>query len=375
MEIRIEKKPLAGILAHAAKVAVRKVNMTLLETVRLQALPAGRLVVSATDLEVGYTRATEAKITKPGVVCANAKAIADVVKAAPGDDLVLAMKGTVLEVRSGKSTWRLNTITADGFPELSRAGTEPAPAALDCGKHDLRVALRRVLHAVSEDETRHNLCGVYLEPLNEQVILVATDGHRMAKDELEVGSAPSKGGWLSAPMILPKKGVEELLRFLDENNGAGSLSVVGSSLVYSHEGARLEVRLIDGRFPAWREVWREGASVLTLDRARFLGTLRRMSILGDQTSAVKLQVEGGKVTLSRTDPDRGESLEEIEPARDVAFTARLGFSPLYMREACESFDGERVQVIVGDELHPILVRDEVSPHPGAHAAIIMPMRV
>ena len=371
MEIRIEKKPLAGILAHAAKVAVRKVNMTMLETVRLQALPTGHLVVSATDLEVGFTRSTAAKIPKPGATCANAKALADVVRAAPGDELVLALKGTVLEVRSGKSTWKLNTVAADGFPELSRAGTEPAAVALDCGKHDLRVALRRVLYAVSDDDTRHNLCGVFLEAAGDRAVLVATDGHRMAKDELEAGSA----AWIPAPMIVPKKGVEELLRSLDEHDGAGSLSVVGSSLVYSHEGARIEVRLIDGRFPAWRDVWREGESVLALDRARFLGALRRMSILGDQGAAVKLQVEGGTVTLSRVDPDRGESLEEIEPVQEASFTARIGFSPPYMREACESFDGEQVEVILGDDHHPIVVRDPGSKRPNVHAAIIMPMRV
>jgi DNA polymerase-3 subunit beta len=371
MEIRIEKKPLAGILAHAAKVSAKRAGMVALETVKLEAMPDGRVVVSATDLELGYTHSTPAKSSKPGALLVDAKVFADVVRAAPTDEVHLERKGNVLVVRSGKSTWRLAIADAALFPGVDAGKAE---RFLDCAKHDLRVAIRRVLYAVSDEETRHALCGVLFEPHEGRLVLVATDGHRMAKDELEEGSAPLRDSWLQAPVIVPSKGVEELLRLLDENSGAGSLGMTGSALVYQHEGVRLSVRLIDGRYPAWRDVWREGAMVLEVPRVPFLATLRRMTILGDATKAMRLTIEGGVITLSRTDPDKGESVEEVEPVRPPDFTARIGFAGAYMREACDSFSGETVELMLGDELHPIVVRDPGAKVIGQHGAIIMPMR-
>lgn len=372
MEIRIEKKPLAGILAHAAKVAVKRANMTALEAVKLEALPDGRVVVSATDLALGFAHATEAKVGRPGATLVDARLFSDVVRAAPTDEVSIEQKNNALVVRSGPSTWKLATMGASLFPGLDPAQPKDV---LDCGKHDVRAALRRVLYAVSDDEARHALCGVLFEPYQDRLVLVATDGHRMAKDELEEGSAPSKGGWLKAPTVVPQKGLEELLRLLDENNGAGALGMTDSALVYQHEGVRLSVRLIDGRFPAWRDVWRSGAMILEVPRVLFLAALRRMTILGDATKAMRLTIEGGVVTLSRTDPDKGESVEELEPVRAPDFTARIGFAGGYMREACESFGGETVELMLGDELHPIVVRDPGAKVIGQHGAIIMPMRV
>jgi DNA polymerase III subunit beta len=378
MELRIPVAELARAVSLMQGIVQRKNTMPILSHVLFEVTAgndgAGRLVLSATDLDVGMRTERACEAVQQGSVTIPARALADMVRVLPGPDVSLKrLPNQHVEVKSGRTKARLLALSADEFPQLP-AYQDAAFVTLDATL--LGDMVDKTLYAASTDETRYNLNGVYFEP-NEQdgtIVMVATDGHRLVRIERTFTGA--KFG-LKGPVILPRKGLGELKRLLEGGDGTTPATVElgfkDNHVVARRGGTVLGMRLVDGQFPDYKQVIPKLADkVVRVSRQDLLDGLRRVSVLAaDKTQPVKLSLGKDSLVVSCTNPDAGEISDDVPveyagQAIDIAFNAR------YLLEGLATLDDKNVLLKLTDNLSPGLIQgvDETR-----HLCVVMPMRL
>jgi DNA polymerase-3 subunit beta len=369
MELKIAREELSRALYRAQGIVERKTTMPILSNVLLEAGADG-LVVSAFDTEIGLTSRHRCEVLKEGAAALPGRYLHDIVRALPEPTLrVKRTPNGQIELVSGAARFRIVSTAAKDFPPLPTAeGVHFLTASAD----DLTQMIERTSFAISADETRYNLGGVYVEQEGQTLRMVATDGHRLALAEktLKGGSAEAK---LGRGVIIPKKGLLELRRLVSEEGGECELGFTPRSVVYRREGVQMVVRLLDGVFPDYRQVIpREHPRRLTLHRVLFAETLRRVSLVAaDKASGVKFDVGENKLTLSSQNPDLGEAQEEMETKVEGA-AMQMGFNARYILDVLNVLACEEVSLELSDELSPGLLKPIGEP---GYLAVVMPMRI
>ncbi len=375
MELKIAVQELARALARPQGIVERKSTMPILSHVLLEARKGGKLGVSATDLDVAVSAEHDCEVVKEGAVAVSAKHLYEIVKALPEAQATLKRAhNNYLELRSGPSEFRIVGLPTEDFPALPRfekvqfVSVEP---------EKLLSLIDRTSFAVSSDETRYNLNGVFFEPAAGLMRMVATDGHRLAlaEDAVEGDFKLKKG------VILPRKGLHELKKLLSEAAEAGEespkadLGFVESSAIFRRPDVVLVMRLIEGAFPDYRQVIpKSGEKSVTLGRERFLSTLRRISLLSsDKSHAVKFELAKGSLKVLSQNPDLGEGREEV-PVEYQGEPLKIGFNARYLMDVLQVLKSDEVALELADDLSPGVLRP-VGPKDGNYTAVIMPMRI
>jgi DNA polymerase-3 subunit beta len=254
------------------------------------------------------------------------------------------------------------------YPKLPKE--EAAPMVSVPGTTLLEM-IKKTAFAISTDETRYVLNGIYFEPRDAgRIRMVATDGHRLALIERSLeGDFKLKGG-----TIIPRKGLFELRRVLDEAPEAEcQLGFAENSCIFKKMGVTMIMRLIDGQFPEYQRVIpKQGEKQVTLGRTRFLEALRRIALLSAEKSyAVKLTISERQLRIAAQNPDLGEAKDDIEvdykgPQLTIGFNAR------YIMDVLSAMESEEVQMELGDEHSPGVFH---APGDRNYLAVVMPMRV
>lgn len=376
MELRIPVAELARALASTQGVVQRKNTMPILSHVMLDASVGkdgtGRLVLSATDLDVGIRSEQPCEVTTPGAVTIPARALADMVRELPGPDVVLKrLPNQHVEVRSGRTRARLNAMSADEFPPLP-AYHEASFVALDTALFVDMVD--KTLYASSQDETRYNLNGVLFEAPqgNGPLTLVATDGHRLVRIERAFDGSGSFG--IAAPVILPRKGLSELRRILGNDlEGKLELGFKDNHAVVRRGATLLGMRLVDGQFPDYKQVIPKLADkIVRLARQDLTGSLKRVSVLAqDRMQPVKLALSKDQLVVSCNNPDAGEISDDV-PVEYAGQSIEVAFNARYLLEALSSLDDKNVLLKLIDNLSPGVVVGVDEPR---HLCVVMPMRL
>jgi len=376
MELKIGVQELARALARSQGIVEKKSTMPILSHVLLEATKTEGLHVSATDLDISVSSDHACEVLKEGKVAIPAKQLYEIVKALPEKDAVLKRaSNNYLELKSGAAEFRIVGLPADDFPALPRFDK------IQLVSVDPKWLLEMIdltSFAVSSDETRYNLNGVFFEPSVGSLRTVATDGHRLslAERSLEGDFQVKKG------VILPRKGLGEMKKLLLEAaEGETRLGFAENSAVLQRPRVRLVMRLIDGVFPDYRQVIpRAGEKKFTVGRERLLETLRRVSLLStDKAHAVKLELEPGTLRVLSHNPDLGEAKEEVpvqyqgEPLK-IGFNARYVMDVLIALAALEPVAAQDVLLELADDLSPGVMK------PGGESAttftaVVMPMRI
>jgi len=291
MELKIGAQELAKALGRSQGIVEKKSTMPVLSHVLLEAKKESQLVVSATDLDLAVSseHACE-EVTKEGALAVSARSLYDIVRALPEGSTVVLKRAAnnYLELKSGPSEFRLVGLPAEDFPALPRFEKIPF---VPVDPSALLEMIERTQFAVSTDETRYNLNGVFFEPAGDKLRMVATDGHRLSLCERAV---PGEFG-LKRGVILPKKGLQELKKLLGEavesgeEKPEGKLGFAENSAIFRRTGVVLSMRLIEGMFPDYRQVIpKPGDRSVKLGRDAFRDALRRISLLSsDKAHAVK----------------------------------------------------------------------------------------
>lgn len=367
MEFKAQKAELERALYRAQGIAERKTTMPILANVLLEAGKEG-LTVSAFDLEIGIQGTYAANVLAAGAAAVGARSLYDIVRAMPGTEIsVKKQSNHGIALKSGSAEFKIVGMPAEEFPALPRVDKVPF---VEIDPALMLSMIEKTSFAVSSDETRYNLNGVYVEPFEGGVRMVATDGHRLAMIEKEIqGDFKLKRG-----VIIPRKGLFELRRLLaDEGASQSALGFVESSGVFKMKDLSMVMRLIDGQFPDYKQVIpKESERVIQLACAPLLDTLKRVSLLStDRAYAVKVELEKGMLRVSANNPDLGEAHEEI-PVEYAGAPLKIGFNARYLMDVLGALGTEAVRFELSDELSPGVLK----PVDGdRYTAVIMPMRI
>ena len=373
MKLTLERAPLLAALGRASRVVERRNTIPILANLRLEARD-DTLTVTATDLDIEITQALPAGIAVPGSTTAPAHTLHEIVRKLPdGAQVQLETSGDrgTLTVRAGRSRFALQTLPESEFPAL--AGVEDGHVITLPGK-ELSQAIGRVEFAISSEETRYYLNGIYLHPRQGKLGLVATDGHRLSLMSLALDLPEGLPG-----VILPRKAVGEVKKLADAADKADiTLEISTHKLAAEFAGARLITKLIDGTFPDYGRVIPSGnAKVATLEAADLLAAVARVgTIASERGRAVKFTFSAGRLVLAVTNPDAGEATEEIDCAYD-AEDVEIGFNGRYVEDALNhTASTGPIEIALNDPGSPALIRRPPADTPTPDAlCVLMPMRV
>jgi DNA polymerase-3 subunit beta len=373
MKLTIDKSELQRGLGRIQAIVEKRNSMPILANVLLSAPAKGdaKLELAATDLEVGIRGAQPAQVSKTGAVTVSARKLYDVVRELPEEPVQLEVSGNAyVELRCGRARFSLAGTDAEEYPSLP----EFSPNRLvRLQAAVLSQMIERTMYATSLDETRYNLNGVYFEvvPETSKLRMVATDGHRLALIERSIG--PDAAG-LASGVIIPRKGLAELKRLVDEEDADEiELGFEGNSGLVRKGDVTLVMRLIEGEFPNYRQVIpKEAKQRTTVATEPLVRALRRVALLSAERSrAVKLDFSEGRLVLSSSNPDMGEAQEEV----DIDYAGpplSIGFNARYLLECLGAIAAKEVHLNLRDGNSPAEIRPAEDPDT---LAVVMPMRL
>jgi DNA polymerase-3 subunit beta len=368
MEFRIAADELKKALHRAQGIVERKATMPILSNVLVNATKSG-VTVTAFDLDIGIVSEHPAEVIKPGAVTMSAKTLFDIVSFLPDANLTLKkLPNNYAEITSGAAHYKIVGMAPEEFPKLPK---EDAGHLVKLTGTALLEMIKKTSYAISNDETRYILNGVFFEPRdNKKVRMVATDGHRLALVERELpGDFKLKGG-----VIIPRKGLFELKRLLDEAPEAEvQLGFAENSALFKKAGLSMVMRLIDGQFPEYQRVIpKEGEKQILVKRGHFFDALKRISLLSaDKSNAVKLSLSENLLRITANNPDLGEAKDDLEVAyRGPSLT--IGFNARYILDVLSALETDEVSLELGDEHSPGVMH---APGDKSYTAVVMPMRV
>jgi DNA polymerase III subunit beta len=376
MKLTIERAALLKALSHVQSVVERRTTIPILSNVLLRAA-AGQLALSATDMDLEIVERVAARVERDGHTTAPAHTVYDIVrKLRDGAQIELeTLAGrNEMALRSGRSTFTLACLPPEDYPVMS-AGELPHHFTLSAG--ELRTLIDRTRFAISTEETRYYLNGIYLHATksNEVPVVraVATDGHRLARVEM---TAPEGAAGMPG-IIVPRKTVLELRKLVDEGDDDVQIGLGETKIRCAIGEAELTSKLIDGTFPDYDRVIPAGNDkVLEVPCKEFAEAVDRVSTISTERSrAVKLAIDRGNVVVSATSPENGSAVEELE-VRYQSTPLEIGFNSRYLLDITDQIGGEYVQFHMADAGSPTILRDSASEASGVSALyVLMPMRV
>ena len=372
MKFVIERAALLKSLAHVQNVVERRNTIPILANVLIDAKD-GAVRLNATDMDLAIVERVAAEIEQPGATTAPAHTLYDIVRKLPdGAQVEIAADGDggQLKLRAGRSAFSLACLPVDDFP-VTDGGDYPTEFSL--AAEELRNLIDRTRFAVSTEETRYYLNGIYMHSTDgdgaKVMRAVATDGHRLARVEMPVPA----GAEDMPAVIVPRKAVGELRKLVDETTDPIAVSLSDSRARFAFDDVVLTTKLIDGTFPDYERVIPTGNDrVLEVDRKSLSDAVDRVSTISTEKSrAVKLTLGGGSLVLSASSPDSGSATEEIEVAYD-SDDMDIGFNSGYLLDIARQIEGDGVRFLMADGSSPTLIED---PSDATALFVLMPMRV
>jgi DNA polymerase III subunit beta len=378
MKLTTERATLLKALGHVQSVVERRNTIPILSNVLLSA-SAGQVAFSATDLDMEITDSSPALVEEAGQVTATAHTLYEIARELPeGAEVTLSLTGEDprLEVRAGRSRFKLPVLPAGDFPVMSSDGLTD-PISIDAA--DLIRLLDKTRFAISTEETRYYLNGLYLHEVTadgvQKLRAVATDGRRLALAEI-VSPQGLRG---AQGVILPRKTVTELRRLLDDAGESVTMAVSAQKVSFGFGHAAMTSKVIDGAFPAYEGVMpRDNKRVMRVDNALLTAAVRRVATIStEQSRGVGLSVETGRMTLTVRSMDAGQAVEELEVDYDGE-PFGTGFNARYLLDVAAQIGGEIAEFRFaeapggGTVQDPTLVLD---PTDAGVQYVLVPMRV
>src|ERR1043165_8650986 len=321
MKATIERATLLKSLGHVQSVVERRNTIPILSNVLIEARDDGSLRLMATDLDLEVDESVPANVTQPGATTVSAHTLFDIVRKLPeGSQVEIAASEGKMQIVAGRSRFNLSTLPRDDFPVIAEG---ELPTKFELPAATLRQIIEKTRFAISSEETRYYLMGIFLHVIDDQLRAAATDGHRLARI-----TVPKPDGADGMPdVIIPRKAGAELDRLLEELEGTVEISLSPTKVRFGLGSAVLTSKLIDGTFPDYnRVIPTANDKLLKLDPKSFSAGVDRVStIASEKTRAVKMAVDRDKVTLSVTSPENGVATEEV-PADYGADGLEIGFN-------------------------------------------------
>jgi DNA polymerase-3 subunit beta len=380
MELTVPKKDLLRLVTRMQGVAERKSTMPVLSNVLLAVDGPSALRVAATDLYLALVGRVAVEVSKGGSVAVSAKDLLERVRMMPDGPIHLVSQDNATTIKAAGSARRytLRGMPGDDFPPLPTPAEGSPSLALDV--EVLQELVAKTHFSISTDETRAHLNSGLFEWDGDIVRMVTTDGHRLSKMEVKVS-----GRQASATMLIPLKAIQELRRLCDEIAGEQrdggkdgtkpqlQITQSGSSAFFTGGGTSFAVRLVDAQFPPYSQVIpQQSEKIVRVPRAAFADALRAVSVAAsERTGGVKLSLAKGTMRLTTESPESGEGFDEV-PIEYAGPNMTIGFNAKYFLDVLGALDEDEVQLGLGGELDPAVVRPVSTRQ---FLAVVMPMRI
>lgn len=371
MKIEIGKSELLGLIAKTQNIVEKRNTMPVLINVLLEA-KGNSLKVFATNLEVSLTAESTAQVHTEGKAAVSAKSLFEIIKELPVAPIQLTKgENNWVKVSQGKSVFNLVGISPEEYPVFP---SHSSSDFMDIETETFIDMITKTIYSVSTDETRYHLNGVYFErPLGKNAngyLMVATDGHRLSLvNRLPAAKSPEP----TEGVIIPRKGLSEIYKLLEGATDRFKMAIEGSQLVVVIGSTVLMVRLIEGKYPNYRQLIPQNlAHTVKLNRENLLSSLKRVSLLSNQKSkGVTLSFNDGKLEITSNNPELGDAKEEISV--DYSGKAmKIGFNAKYIMDVLTAIQDEEVDLDLKDQLSPGVLRPNADKN---YTCVIMPMRI
>ena len=374
MKFKVDRATLLKALAHVQSVVERRNTIPILANVMI-AVRDGKLTLTATDMEIAIVEDVAADSSRNGACTAPAATLYEIVRRLPeGVEVEFDHPGgdAPLKLRAGRYATSLVALPIDDFPSMT-AGTLPHKFALS--GQTLRALIDRTRFAISTEETRYYLNGIYVHAADlggtKVLRAVATDGHRLARVEEPL---PAGAGGMPG-VIIPRKTVNELRKLLDEVSGEVGIALSDTRIQFHVGTIMLTSKLIDGTFPEYeRVIPRDNNKVLRVASADFAQAVARVAAISSERSRpVKMSLARDLLVLSAASAEQGSATEELDADR-VKYDAgplEIGFQARYLNDITDQIKGD-VEFRFSDGAAPTIVQDAGD---ASALYVLMPMRV
>lgn len=371
MKLSIDRAALMRCLSHVQSAVERRNTIPILSNVLIKA-EDGTLTLSTTDMDMEINESVAAKVSKPGSATAPASTLFDIVKKLSDEgqvQLELDPSGNQMSVKAGRSNFKLACLPVSDFPEI---GQGDLPSSFSIPANDLRALIDRTKFAMSTEETRYYLNGIYIHAAEHDGVkvlrAVATDGHRLARFEM-----PLPAGAEGMPgVIIPRKAVGEIRKLVEEAGDAIQISLSAAKIRFTFDHIVLTSKLIDGTFPDYQRVIPQGNDkIVEVNPKAFTSAIDRVSTISDGKSrAVKITLNGKTMTLSANSPEAGSATEDVEVNGND--NLEIGFNAKYLLDITSQIEGDGCRLTLADAASPTIIQDTGD---ASSLYVIMPLRV
>lgn len=365
MEIRVKRSDLLNELVPMQGIVERRTTIPVLSHILMRA-EGDQLNLAATDLDVSLTTSCPAEVTGSGGIAVQARKFTEIIRAIVDDEVQLVLEDEKrLSIAAGKSRFKINGLAPEDFPTLPDVKSEDGTVIPFA---QIKAMIGKVIFAVSSEESRFQLNGALLRLKADGMELVATDGHRLALVE-----NPLEGGEDGEGVLVPRKALQELLRFEGEENVTFRR---GEHHLSFQIGQReLICRILEGTFPDYeRVISKDNDRKVVFDRRVLADAIQRVALLtGDRARAVSFHLDSERLVISAANPDLGEATEEVSCDYGGP-ELRLGVNPDYMGQMLAAMDTVEVRFELKDE-NTQAIGFPVEGHDKRYLCVIMPMRI
>lgn len=366
MIFKVQRETVLPALQSVNGAVERRQSLPILSNVMI-VLEAGRLTLTATDMEVEIVSAINLDATETCAFTAPARKLLDIVKALPaGAEIAFSVTDKQVALKSGRSRFALTTMPVTDYPNVG--DFEPL-VEFRLGAGTLKKLIGDTQFAMAHQDVRYYLNGLLMEMSGAQIRAVATDGHRLALAEADVEEA------FDTPrqVIVPRKGVAELARMLDDLEEVVTVGINDNHLQVSLGDERLTTKLIDGKFPDYKRVIPEkGDKVVVADRDVLKQGLSRTSILSNEKfRGIRIILDGNVLKAVAHNPEQEEAEEEIEVEHEGG-DLEIGFNVSYLLDVLNNLSTEKVRIELSDANSSCLLTPDEETN---RKYVVMPMRL
>lgn len=369
MEFVIKRNIFLEGIQRTLGIVDRKTTMPILNNVLIGA-DGNRVRITATDREIVLIADYEAQVVTPGEITIGARKLFEMIREIEGDEVHFKkLDNDWVNVTCEKIVYKIPGIAADDFPEIA---DDEGGDYFTIPRGILKEMIRKTFFAISTDEMRVNLNGVYLELEGNRIGMVSTDGHRISIVSTELEQEVSEEHRIEG-IIIPRKGVNEIRRLVDDGQENARIGVKEGKFVLKLDGIMLRVSLIEENFPNYKRVIpKESGIEVRVDKKQIMQSLRRMDVMSSERySGVKIELADNKMVLNSINPDVGEANDEIDVSSGGA-SLEIGYNVKYLIDAIDVIDEHTVSFEMRDNEGAGIIK---AGGTDAYMCIIMPIKL
>jgi DNA polymerase-3 subunit beta len=363
MKLTCSRDEFVAKLGVVSRAVSTRSSVQVLAGVLLRA-EGGELQLAATDMELSLRTTLDAQVEGEGSVVVPGRLLVDLARLLPDSEVQLEHRAEegVVQVVCGSASYRLHTYSAEDFPRLPEVDTAQV---FTVDAEALLETVAQVSRSASRDESRPVLTGILARFEPGKLVMAATDSYRLAVKETELA-----GSTQELEAIIPARALMELARIAGDATQL-ELGVQENQVAFRTDDAVLTTRRIDGQFPNVKQLLPEQFEhVVTLPRSELLDVVRRVSVMAQRNSPLRLRFSEGELQISAQTQDVGEAKEAL-PAPFAGDTLEIGFNPEFLRDGIESVQSDEVQLKLISPLRPGLIQGESDDY----SYLIMPIRL